>query len=500
MSNKKVIKILISIMLSASLVFGGTCNVAFANKPKGTSDIGGPDKDGTIMQYNARPEVVSASWLGTRRGTIAIEYSEEMAVLGRYSVTNINNYEFSNDGGKSWMALSKVRIQSIEAIDINSKVIINLYENIPLNDSKLDMIRISEVADRDDKRTLNTLTTVKLMTHEIDNTRIRHVTAIKRNVITFETDFRILKVNPWAFSYNLGEEIQIRKVEYKNNDHGANVFVYLEGELLDPDIHNLKCLAINTGALSDYFGIVNKAPIKIEASKVLDGIEPTILEAVTIDEDHDARIDGIRITYDEVIKQNLNTTDINVADYTVKRVTIKGKVLKIELNEKKNFDTGSKPFVQLYGEISDLAGNIPVEDTDGILVSDGVDPMLVSAEIIVDGKKVGFGNDSGDVLSFKFSEPVFTKFRDTKYPLAIELANTFECVEDGNIKGIFLSGKYAAKDLGTYPSSELNVLVNTQVMGSTIMKGDLLRMLNSGLVKDDAGHDISKDQGLVRVK
>ncbi len=491
----------IAILILGFLVFGCSLNSYASDGEKFRAQLGTGDKNDGIMQYNARPIVQSIGLINVKKDLIAIDYSKSMMVASEQGIDRLSNFEISIDSGQTFSPVSKFKVSTIATLNGNKRTVICFSESLSVDTSKI-VVKVLRVADSSKKDTLQEFTLVKLENYEVNGNGISDVVVVNPKLITFSTSFQIQWISSWLITYNAGTEITVKSVDYTNSETGAAVDVHLSQAISsDADIKTLKFLNFDRGAIIDSMGVYNLSPIRIETGKIVDGIAPKMIDSYTRDIDADGHIDEISVTYNEDVRISVSDfSEINVYQYKVNSIRVDGRQVIVGLVESKAFDTGARPFVQFYGNVTDLAGNVPSQDELGIMVKDGAKPVVREVEIISGGKKKGFGNDLEDTLAIRFSEPVFTTFEDGKNPTYSELGSIFGYIENGKMEDVFDAGAYVAKNLSVYPSDQLAIMLTGGIMQHPMKTGGLLRIVESEYLKDASGLAISAGQPLVRIK
>ena len=142
---------------------------------------------------------------------------------------------------------------------------------------------------------------------------------------------------------------------------------------------------------------------------------PRIVCAITLDTDHDARVDGVRLTYSRAVRNRTQTSGrflFSVSGYRVTAVrAAKGRFLTIAVAERQGVDSGATPSVgysrpgrrsqRPYAVRAGSRGDA----FSGVFVGtrDGVSPKLLSG-------RTGDKDRDGllDSMTLRFSEPVRT--------------------------------------------------------------------------------------------
>ncbi|MGE7674915.1 S-layer homology domain-containing protein [Lysinibacillus sp. NPDC094403] len=203
---------------------------------------------------------------------------------------------------------------------------------------------------------------------------------------------------------------------------------------------------------------------------------PTIVRVETVDQDFNGKIDRLKITLSESIKDST----VDVKDFTISGYNNLGfetgdkednNEIYITFDEGAVYDTGQTPkLTYTKGTLSDLSGNVLA--TDSIESLDKANPILVAASISDD-----MWNTIGDILTLTYSETVemdtnSEMFRD-KYPDSDGLQIYFPAVDA-------LIGLDTANFGGNALKNTFNIKTTQSNEGSRItadVAGDKIRLI-----------------------
>jgi prepilin-type N-terminal cleavage/methylation domain-containing protein len=231
-----------------------------------------------------------------------------------------------------------------------------------------------------------------------NNGKVDHVT------VTFSEplDSSYHATAPWTL---LGTDATIQQVAVS----GSTAWLILnEGTKVDT-APNLT-LALQPGGIQDAHG--NQA--WFDAMPVSDGMAPVATSLVSMDTNHDGKVDQVVVTFSEQLAgpYTAGTTPWTLvnppAGVTLKAVAISGTIATLTLNKGSTVDTVAKDFkitlTKDPGGIRDAAGN--QSSFDQMAVSDGMGPIVVGlSSTNVAGGTAG-RIEAGDTLTVTFSEPL----------------------------------------------------------------------------------------------
>ena len=102
---------------------------------------------------------------------------------------------------------------------------------------------------------------------------------------------------------------------------------------------------------------------------------PMLLSSETRDSDHNGLIDGIFLTFDEIVTGSVLSTG-TISGFTVTGAVFSGNTALLNLVETGSANTALTPFVQLSGStIQDVSGNITTQSGSSL---DRAQPVLLS--------------------------------------------------------------------------------------------------------------------------
>ncbi|WP_339816258.1 T9SS type A sorting domain-containing protein [uncultured Imperialibacter sp.] len=157
-------------------------------------------------------------------------------------------------------------------------------------------------------------------------------------------------------------------------------------------------LSINVSAVEDAAGVDNGAKAGFNVS---DGIAPTVVSAVTGDNDNDGKIDRVFVTFSENLGvASIDITgptydDFAVAGYVISGVALVGNLVTISINEG-SLDSDATPNLTINAsQVNDTNGVFAVGTV--VATTDGVSPKITLPTTLASGNAY---------IEATFSEPV----------------------------------------------------------------------------------------------
>jgi len=442
-----------------------------------------------------------------------IYFSEAMATTGAGSILDTNNYRFANSSNANPSALPTATFavgadgKSVVITFAKAVTAANGYSS-NIGAGNFAEIIVGQVKDVAGNVTLALQTPVSMagtvgLTGSVafaggkvtytGNVSDASLKVTGANTIVFQINKPLSAIDVTKFSVAGLTTGTVTNAVYANASGTATVTL-TTNSAINTNVSNLTTISLAPSAITDTDGVTNGA-ITMDTSNAstrttIDYVAPALAATnpiVTVDSNGNGYIDRIDVTLTEnLYVASVQDSDFTVGGYTINSVGMNGgNVVQLFLKEGACPDTDATPTVTLVGALSDItAQHNTVSALAGVTAVDQAAPVIVSA-VVSDAGTLGWGNDSGDILSIAFSEPVKTNFGTTT-PTIANLTTYFAisggAITNGN------GATITVNDLSTTAGKVLNLTLSCPTGGlsrnvttaATVNVGTL----PAGMIKD----------------